>query len=95
MNTVRRLLASDLGPNMINEMDGGGMTALHIASTNGYAKVVQLLLHKGALLHKDFMGRTPLHLAAEGGHTQTIRLLLAFHVNLLNQRDKKNVTLDK
>uniref|UniRef100_A0A914W205 Transient receptor potential cation channel subfamily A member 1 n=3 Tax=Plectus sambesii TaxID=2011161 RepID=A0A914W205_9BILA len=90
VNTVRRLLASDWGPNMINEMDGGGMTALHIASMNGYAKVVQLLLHKGALLHKDYMGRTPLHLAAEGGHTQTIRLLLAFHINLLDQRDKKS-----
>uniref|UniRef100_A0A914VC02 Ion transport domain-containing protein n=1 Tax=Plectus sambesii TaxID=2011161 RepID=A0A914VC02_9BILA len=89
-NTVRRLLASDMGPNMINETDGGGLTALHIASMNGYAKVVQLLLHKGALLHKDFMGRTPLHLAASGGHTQTVGLLLAFHGNLLNQRDKEN-----
>lgn len=76
---------------MINETDGAGMTALHISSMSGYTKVVQLLLHKGALLHKDFVGRTPLHLAAKGGHTQTIRLLLAFHGNLLNQRDRENV----
>uniref|UniRef100_A0A914UXB1 Ion transport domain-containing protein n=1 Tax=Plectus sambesii TaxID=2011161 RepID=A0A914UXB1_9BILA len=92
VNTIRRLLASHLGPNMINETDGGGMTALHIASMNGYAKVVQILLHKGALLHKDFLGRTPLHLAAEGGHNPTIRLLLAFHANLIDQCDKENNT---
>ena len=50
VNTVRRLLQSNAGT--INECDGEGMTALHIASMNGHDRVVQVLLHNGALLHK-------------------------------------------
>jgi ankyrin repeat protein len=52
VNTVRKLLMSEAGPNIINETDGNGRTAMHIASENGHTKVVQALLHKGALLHK-------------------------------------------
>ena len=52
IHTVRRLIWSRAGPNIINESDGNGLTALHIASANGHTKVVRALLHKGALLHK-------------------------------------------
>ena len=52
VNTVRMLLMSEAGPIIINDTDGDGRTALHIASENGHTKVVQALLHKGALLHK-------------------------------------------
>lgn len=54
--------------------------------------MVQLLLNRGALLHRDHNGRNPLHLAAMNGYTQTIELLQSVHSHLLDQVDKDGVS---
>ena len=51
-NSCKRLLDSPIGPNIINDTDGKGMTALHIAAWNGQTKLIQLLTLRGALLHR-------------------------------------------
>ncbi|XP_034255303.1 transient receptor potential cation channel subfamily A member 1 [Thrips palmi] len=91
-NTVRQLLDSEKGSFIINESDGEGLTPLHIASQQGHTRVVQLLLNRGALLHRDHMGRNPLHLAAMSGYTQTMELLQSVHSHLLDQVDKDGNT---
>ncbi|XP_017840949.2 LOW QUALITY PROTEIN: transient receptor potential cation channel subfamily A member 1 [Drosophila busckii] len=91
-NTVRQLLDSEKGSFIINESDGAGMTPLHIASQQGHTRVVQLLLNRGALLHRDHSGRNPLHLAAMSGYTETIELLHSVHSHLLDQVDKDGNT---
>lgn len=58
----------------------------------GHTRVVQLLLGKGALLHRDHQGRTPLHLAAEGGHLATLTAILTVHAHTLDQTDKEGVS---
>ncbi|XP_017862100.1 PREDICTED: transient receptor potential cation channel subfamily A member 1 isoform X4 [Drosophila arizonae] len=91
-NTVRQLLDSEKGSFIINESDGAGMTPLHIASQQGHTRVVQLLLNRGALLHRDHSGRNPLQLAAMSGYTETIELLHSVHSHLLDQLDKDGNT---
>ncbi|XP_022097081.1 transient receptor potential cation channel subfamily A member 1-like [Acanthaster planci] len=91
-NSCKRLLDSSIGPNIINDIDGEGMTALHIAALNGHAKVIQLLLLRGALLHRDYKGRTPLHLAAMAGYQECMKILLTTHNYLLDQADDNGDT---
>ncbi|XP_047477382.1 transient receptor potential cation channel subfamily A member 1-like [Penaeus chinensis] len=91
-NTVRQLVESKSGFLILNECNDEGKTALHIASEEGHTRVVQLLLSKGALLHRDHHGRTPLHLAALGGHRDTIRAILTIHSHTLDQTDKEGNT---
>nr|WDP79886.1 transient receptor potential cation channel subfamily A member 1-10 [Apostichopus japonicus] len=52
LNSCKRLLDSPIGPHILNESDGEGRTALHIAAANGHTKFAQLLLRRGSLLHK-------------------------------------------
>lgn len=92
-NTVKQLLDSEKGSFIINESDGEGLTPLHIASQQGHTRVVQLLLNRGALLHRDHNGRNPLHLAAMSGYIQTIELLHSVHSHLLDQVDKDGVSM--
>ncbi|KAI8118790.1 Transient receptor potential cation channel subfamily A member 1 [Lucilia cuprina] len=91
-NTVKQLLDSEKGSFIINESDGEGLTPLHIASQQGHTRVVQLLLNRGALLHRDHNGRNPLQLAAMSGYTETIELLHSVHSHLLDQVDKDGNT---
>ena len=41
-----------MGPNIINETDGDGLSALHIAAETGHSRVVTLLMQKGAYVTK-------------------------------------------
>jgi len=59
--------------------------------SQGHVRVVQALMKKGALLHRDHNGNTPLHLAAKNGHKEIIKLLLNVHSHLLDQVDKDGV----
>ncbi|RZF44246.1 hypothetical protein LSTR_LSTR003886 [Laodelphax striatellus] len=77
---------------LLNEKDNMGCSPLHFASREGHTRVVQLLLNRGALLHRDHNGRNPLHLAAMCGYTQTIELLHSVHSHLLDQVDKDGNT---
>ncbi|XP_072017055.1 transient receptor potential cation channel subfamily A member 1-like [Amphiura filiformis] len=87
-NSCKRLL-DRIGPYIINDTDGKGMTALHIAAWNGHSKVIQLLMLRGALLHRDHEGRTPLHLSSMAGNIDCMRILLSTHSYLLDQVDRQ------
>ncbi|KAL5022245.1 hypothetical protein ScPMuIL_001400 [Solemya velum] len=91
-NTCKRLLESPQGPNIINETDVDGLSALHIAAQNGHTKIITLLMEKGAYVTSDNHNNTPLHLAAAQGYTKSAGLLLSVHSNLLNAINKSRET---
>lgn len=65
------------------------LTALMLASENGYAKVVRLLLEAGADINAaKFDGATALMLASQIGNTEVVRILL-------NHGAKVNAACDK
>ena len=72
---VRILL--DAGAN-IDQQDGTGLSALHIASYLGNDQVTALLIERGANLElPEQQGYTPLMMAANAGQTASVRQLLA------------------
>nr|XP_034311437.1 transient receptor potential cation channel subfamily A member 1 isoform X1 [Crassostrea gigas] len=91
-NTCRRLLDSKLGPNIINESDCDGFTALHLAALNGNVKIINLLMQKGARVTRAHDDNSPIHMAALNGYTKCIRALLGVHANILDVKNKNGDT---
>jgi ankyrin repeat protein len=61
----------------VDDVDGDGQTALHLAANLSNVKAVQKLLDKGANPNvRDKLGRSPLHLAALYGTKKIIDLIL-------------------
>ncbi|CAE1328150.1 TRPA1 [Acanthosepion pharaonis] len=91
-NTCRQLLQSQFGQKIINEIDGRGMSALHIAAQHGHVKILELLMKMGAIVIKDFYNNTPLHHAAANGYTKSMTLLLNIHCYLLDTQNRLGET---
>ena len=68
----------------VNEVQGDGMTALHLAASRGNLPATRMLVSAGARL--DPVTRngnyTPLHLAAQNGRADAVKALLAAGANV-------------
>src|SRR5437763_8706313 len=77
LDRARALLDAD--PSGVKAWSSDGFTALHLAAFFGYAKVVELLLARGAevsLAARNPMKDQPLHSAAAGRPGEVARLLV-------------------
>ncbi|KAI6193508.1 Ankyrin repeat protein [Aphelenchoides besseyi] len=63
-----------------------GATALHVAASKGYNKLIALLVQAGADVHaRDFEGWTPLHAAAYWGEKEACRILITRGADITKQ----------
>ena len=65
-----------------------------MASSNGHADVVELLLSKGANIHKkDRDGDSSIILASSNGHADAVELLLSKGANIHDKDNQGNSSL--
>ena len=66
----------------INKQTREGLTALHLAASNGNEEIIMFLLARGAIVHlADCTGRTALQNAAENGYLDAVKLLIQAGAN--------------
>ena len=70
--------------NLVNERNNLGGTALHLAAGKGHLKCVELLLDKGAMIHRCHFGCSPFLFACYKGFSDVARVLLEAHPFQLN-----------
>ena len=70
--------------NLVNEGNKYGGTALHLAAGKGHLKCVELLLDKGAMIHRCHSGYSPFTYACYKGFSEVARTLLEAHPFQLN-----------
>ncbi|XP_019859811.1 PREDICTED: transient receptor potential cation channel subfamily A member 1 homolog [Amphimedon queenslandica] len=99
VKVLKVLLSNDLTQSQIkcdiNCTDTYKRTALYIASKEGHAPVVKLLLEHGADIDNfaDAYSRTALHIACEVGHVQVVELLLEYTTKINLSDDFKRTAL--
>ena len=70
---AQRCMAPPRAPNLLDQVDQFGATALHVACFSGSDAVASMLVSEGAKTEMlDGDGRSPVHLAALGGHVDVI-----------------------
>ena len=70
--------------NLVNERNNLGGTALHLAAGKGHLKCAELLLDKGAIIHRCYFGCSPFLFACFKGFSDVARVLLEAHPFQLN-----------
>lgn len=88
---VKYLLSDEVNENP-SLTRGNNFSPLHAASMNGFTKIVELLIEKGANVNvqTDPQKYAPIHSASFGGHLETIKVLLVngADLNLRNYRNE-------
>ena len=72
---LNALLSTPVASNMLNETDTSGVTPLHEAARYGHLRCVELLLGRGAMMHKSYNGFTPFLAAVSMGQTDCAKAL--------------------
>ena len=85
----------DANPQVLNEPDGSGCSALHIAAWYGHSEAVAALVAMGAgVATTDEKGRTPLHAAACNGSVEALEILMRqVDTTAKAQQDKEGHTI--
>ena len=92
---VKYLLSEEVNESA-NLIRSNNFSPLHSASMNGYTKIVELLIEKGANVNvqTDPQRYAPIHSASFGGHLETIKVLVKNGANLELRNYRNELPID-
>ena len=90
LDSIRQLVRAK--PTLVNLVDPDDHTPLHVATSSGQRRAVEMLVNAGAKLEaRDNCGWTPLHTAAARGDRAIVELLVKRGAEL-NATDRQGQT---
>ena len=76
---LKKALSIPQAGTMLNERNNRGETPLHSAAATGCLECIQLLLDKGAVVHRCHNGKSPFLISCQYGHKEAVHILLQAH----------------
>ena len=90
VNVVKVLIQKGADVNaVVDDVERGEMTALHIAAARGHVEVAKVLIQNGADVNAVMIGNwTALHMAADKGHVEVAKVLIQNGPDVNAKKDK-------
>lgn len=95
VNAVKNLLKENVVGDVVKYHNQHGETALHICASEGFTKLVRILLESGADVNaQNSAGNTALHLSSSNNHLKVAKVLVESGADIMKVNEEKKSSID-